>query len=108
MDTASTALVADPASAHVSLSVDGRYLAASTGDGFDVYDVAAGTSAHFADDRDVEDYGWTPDGHLVGKRYQRQASEVEVCDPVTARCTGSGDSYAGPLTLVLGQYAFSL
>ncbi|GAA1162010.1 hypothetical protein [Nocardioides aquiterrae] len=99
--------VSDPASAHVSLSVDGRYLAASTDDGFDVHDVAAGTSVHFGDDRDVEDYGWTPDGHLVGKRYRSQAAEVEVCDPRTGTCDGTGDSYDEPLTLVSGPYALS-
>lgn len=97
--------VTDPASAHVSLSVDGRYLASSTADGFDVYDVASGTAVHFADDRDVEDYGWTPDGHLVGKRYPSQDAEVEVCDPATGTCTGTGDSYGRPLTLVAGGYA---
>ena len=97
--------VTEPASAAVSLSVDGRYLATSTADdGLDVYDVASGTSVHLGDDRSVGDYGWTPDGHLVGGRSGEQ--EVEVCDPATGACTGIGYAYGDALTVVSGATTF--
>ncbi|MFC6341266.1 hypothetical protein ACFP8W_04705, partial [Nocardioides hankookensis] len=85
-----------------SLSPDGRYLAAASegDDGFDVYAVASGESVHLGGDRDVGDYGWTPDGHLVGKEYPTQRSEVEVCAPTTGTCRGTGTTVGGPLTVV--------
>ena len=76
-----------------SLSVDGHWLATQTASGFRVYGVATGHSVTFGDDRDVSDYGWTPDGHLVGKRYPSQSSEVEVCDPATGDCVGTGMTF---------------
>ena len=85
-----------------SLSVDGHWFATQTAGGFRVYDVATGHSVTFGDDRDVSDYGWTPDGHLVGKRYPSQSSEVEVCDPATGDCVGTGVTSSHVLTLVDG------
>lgn len=85
-----------------SLSPDGRYLAVPTGEsGIDVYDVTTGESVHLGGDRDVADYGWTPDDHLVGKPL-RSSSEVEVCEPSTGACTGTGEVVDGELTLVRG------
>jgi hypothetical protein len=92
--------VTEPAATAASLSVDGRYLATSSVDGLDVYDVASGKSVHLGDDRTVADYGWTPDGHLVGGRAAEQ--EVEVCDPEDGTCTGIGHTYGDELTLVQG------
>lgn len=85
-----------------SLSPDGAWLSVSTRQGMRVYEVATGDHVDLIDDRDVNDYGWTPDGHLVGKRYPSAASEVEVCDPATGTCTGLGQTVSGQLTLVLG------
>jgi hypothetical protein len=86
-----------------SLSPDGRYLAVSTGEnGIRVYSVETGDSVELGGDRDIGDYGWTPDGHLVGKQYPNQESEVERCDPATGACIGTGEVLAPRLTLVNG------
>jgi hypothetical protein len=86
-----------------SLSPDGRWFAIPTGDsGIRVYSVATGDSVRLGGDRDVSDYGWTPDGHLLGKQYPHQDSEVELCDPETGSCEGTGVTLAHELTLVRG------
>ncbi|MBZ5737230.1 hypothetical protein [Nocardioides mangrovi] len=88
------------------LSPDGRYVAVSTGDaGLDVYTVASGRSIHLGGDWDLEDVGWTPDGHLVGKQYPTNASEVQTCDPVTGTCVGTGITVTEELRLVRGADA---
>ena len=80
----------------------------ATGDsGVDVYTVATGHKVHLGGDWDVSDLGWTPDGHLVGKQYT-SASEVEVCDPETGSCSGTGVTVADRLQLVTGADAFPL
>ncbi|WP_243057013.1 hypothetical protein [Nocardioides sp. SR21] len=83
-----------------SISPDGAWLSVSTTDGMRVYEVATGDFVDLPGDRDVEDYGWTPDGHLLGKRYPNAASEVEVCDPATGTCTGLGQEVTSEILLV--------
>jgi WD40 repeat protein len=84
-----------------SISPDGRYLAVSGGgDGIDVYDIATGDAAHVDGPPDVTRYGWSPDGHLVGKSYREAPSEVQVCDPATGACRSTGITVGSPLTLV--------
>lgn len=91
-----------------SLSPDGRYFAVPTGEsGIEVYSVATGDSVRLGGDRDVSDYGWTPDDHLVGKPLAHSDSEVEVCDPDTGRCEGTGVTVGTELTLVPGADALA-
>lgn len=85
-----------------SISPDGEWLSISMPDGMRVYEIATGKHVDFRDDRDVSDYGWTPDGHLVGKRYPSAESEVEVCDPATGDCASLGQTIRAKLTLVHG------
>lgn len=74
------------------LSPDGRYAmlaieedpsGAELPSGFDVYDVATGSSTHF--DGNTWDYGWTPDGNLL--RFGK--STLSVCNASTGACQDS-------------------
>lgn len=88
---------------NATLSPDGRYLAVPLGDsGVRVYTVRTGESVVLHGDRDVSDYGWTPDGHLVGKIYPQAESEVEICDPSTGTCAGTGIEVKDKLVLDRG------
>ncbi len=92
----------DPASTYGTLSPDGRYFAVSDAEPrFAVYDLASGRSTVF-DDRALPDYGWTPDGHLIGSS-TTTGGEVEVCDPATRSCEGTGTTAGGQLTVVAGE-----
>jgi len=82
-----------------TLSPDGRYFATSTDRGFDVYVVATGDRVSVVD-RTIPNYGWTPDGHLVGKDRVDNENLVEVCDPVTGECERTGAVVDAPLALV--------
>lgn len=85
-------LLAVPASS-ATVSPDGRYVAASAeGGGIDVYAVATGDRVHLGGPRIALDYGWSPDGHLVGRSTSRADAEVEVCDPVEGSCTATGST----------------
>jgi hypothetical protein len=89
----------DPAGGYGTLSPGGRYFAVSDIDaGIVVHELATGTSA-VVEGRAAPNYGWTPDGHLVGK-LANSSGEVEVCDPGTGECEGTGIEAAGRLTLV--------
>ena len=92
----------DPASTYGSLSPDGRYFAVSdTEPGrLAVYELRTGTRT-VIDGRTASTYGWSPDGHLVG-RSTPSGSRVEVCDPATGGCERTGQTGSGQLTLVLG------
>lgn len=92
----------DPASTYGSLSPDGRYFAVSdTEPGIlTVYEVRTGTRSVIKG-RTASDYGWTPDGHLVG-RPTASSREVEICDPSTDQCHGTGVTVNRHLTLVAG------
>ncbi|WP_028645479.1 WD40 repeat domain-containing protein [Nocardioides sp. URHA0020] len=86
-----------------SLSPNGKYLAVPNGrKGIRVYRVDTGDFVLLGGDRDVSEYGWTPDGHLVGKKYLQQRSEVETCDPDTGKCTGTGIEVTPQVRLVQG------
>ena len=91
-----------PASSFGSLSPDGHYFAVS---GLDpeitVYDIGTGDSVTI-EDRVASGYGWTPDGHLVGKRFPTGRSQVETCDPTTGSCEGTGVDVSGKMTLMEG------
>ena len=92
----------EPTSASTAtLSLDGCYLAVAgqTAD-FTVYDVATRRPVSTFQDRVLTGYSWTPDGHLVGKAHPRAFTEVEICDPATGTCTGTGSDVSEPLTLV--------
>jgi hypothetical protein len=90
----------DGAAQAAYLSPDGKYLMVSAGeDGILVYAVATGASVLLGGGRGVTDYGWTPNDQLVGKKYAAQASEVELCDPDSGRCRGTGETRTEPLTL---------
>lgn len=96
----------DPASTYGTVSPDGRYFAVSdTEPGITVYDIAAGTKTTIGG-RVASNYGWTPDGHLVGR--SPSSSELESCDPVDGECEGTGATPAGELTLVAGVPGASL
>lgn len=93
-------LAGDRASSYGALSPDGRYfLAATTVPGMTVYDVRSGEETGF-ESRAALGYGWTPDGHLIGRAPGRD--EIEICDPVTAGCEDIGASSTSRLTLVAG------
>lgn len=88
-----------------SLSPDGKWLTVSAPDhDMSAYNVETGHHVDLGTDRDVVDYGWTPDGHLVGKRFASQPSEVEVCDPATGKCVGTGQTVGPKLALVPGTW----
>ena len=56
----------EPASSYGSLSPDGRYfLTGDTDPGMTVYDVRTGSAVELPDRAPVN-YGWTPDGHVIG------------------------------------------
>ena len=91
----------DPAASYGTLSPDGRYFAVSgTDPGITVYDLAGGTSTTI-EDRVAATYGWSPDGHLVG-RPTASSARIESCDAATDTCDDTGVTAPGTLTLVAG------
>lgn len=91
----------DSASTYASLSPDGRYLAFTGSDPtITVYSLATGESQVIRD-RAMPTFGWTPDGHLVGTP-SAAGGEVEICDPATATCRGTGTEVDAGLTVVSG------
>ncbi|GAA4374850.1 WD40 repeat domain-containing protein [Nocardioides caricicola] len=91
-----------------SLSPDEKWLSVSAPDqDMVVYNVETGDHVDLGRDRDVVDYGWTPDGHLVGKPFPSQPSEVEVCDPATGECVGLGHTVGPKLSLVTGTWGIA-
>lgn len=92
---------ADPASTYGTLSPDGRFFAVSgTEPRISVYELATGEEA-VIEGRSASDYGWSPDGHLVG-RSPLSSSQLEICDPTTGECKDAGATATGELTLVTG------
>lgn len=92
----------DPDSSYGTVSPDGRYLAVYDAEsGTNVYDIDTGRSVEL-EGRSLSNYGWTPDGHLVGSRSASEAAELEVCDPATGDCEGTGTDVEGGVTLVQG------
>lgn len=88
-------------STYGTLSSDGRFFAVSdTEPGITVYELATGEEA-VIEGRTASGYGWSPDGHLVG-RPTLSSSQVEVCDPTTGECKDTGATATGQLTLVTG------
>lgn len=75
-----------------SLSVDGRWLGQPTAHGFVLHEVATGATRTFGADWEFAQYGWTPDGHVIGLHPDPSngASTVEICDPADGRCTSTG------------------
>lgn len=88
-----------------TVSPDGRYLAVTVdGGGIDVYTVATGDRVRLGGTRIALNYGWSPDGHLVGRATSRADSEIEVCDPVDGTCTPTGSAASERPTFVsVGQ-----
>lgn len=75
-----------------SLSVDGRWLGQPTAHGFVLHEVATGATRTFGEDWEFSQYGWTPDGDVIGLHPDPTtgASTVEVCDPGSGRCASTG------------------
>jgi hypothetical protein len=97
----------DPVSTYGTLSPDGRYFAVSdTEPTITVYELASG-EATLIEGRAASNYGWSPDGHLVG-RPTLSSSELEVCDPATGECKDTGANVTGEVTLVAGIPGVSL
>lgn len=91
----------DPGSSYGALSPNGRYFAVSdTEPGITVYELATGEDV-VIEGRPASGYGWSPDGHLVGLPTLSD-NKVEVCDPTTGKCTTTGATATGQLTLVTG------
>jgi hypothetical protein len=90
----------DPATSYGTLSPNGRYFAVSDTDpGVTVYDLSDGSMVSIAGR--AADYGWTPDGHLVG-RSTSSSGEIDTCDPGTGRCDRTGTTTTGSPVLVTG------
>jgi hypothetical protein len=84
-----------------SLSPDGRFFAVSDDEqGTIVHELASGTSVEL-EGRGVANYGWSPDGHLIGRQSVANG-EIEVCDPASGDCEVTGIVATGQLTLVAG------
>ena len=86
----------------VRMSPDGRYLMTGGNGSVTVYDVASGKATPLQLTGSVRDYGWTPDGHVVGP----QGSHVAVCDPGDGTCSDVGELGSEGLSLARGTFAF--
>ncbi len=92
-----------PGGQTAELSPDGRYLKVSRSAGFTVYDVASARQTVFGDDYSWSDYGWSPDGHLVGRAPNgSEAALLQSCDPVEGTCVDVGKAHSPQVLFVRG------
>jgi len=85
----------DRGDGEVQMSPDGRFVMTGGNGSVTVYDVATEKATPLELTGSVHDYGWTPDGHVVGAR----GSHVAVCDPADGSCTEVGELGSGRLSL---------
>lgn len=90
--TVTTDPVTNPAG-YVSLSPDGRWVGEPIVGGFVIHEVASGETRTFDGDWAFLEFGWTPDGHVVGTTGN---NAITVCDPETGRCEGTGVELSSP------------
>ena len=84
----------------VRMSPDGRFLMTGGHGSVTVYDVASQKATPLELTGSVSDYGWTPDGHVVGA----QGSHVAVCDPGDGSCSDVGNVGSERLSLAVGAF----
>ena len=85
----------DRGDGEVQMSPDGRFVMTGGNGSVTVYDVATEKATPLELTGSVHDYGWTPDGHVVGAR----GSHVAVCDPADGSCTEVGELGSERLSL---------
>lgn len=90
----------DDGDGRVRMSPDGRFLMTGGNGSVTVYDVASEKATPSQLTGSVCDYGWTPDGHVVGA----QGSHVAVCDPGDGSCSDVGELGKERLSLAVGAF----
>jgi hypothetical protein len=88
----------------VQMSPDGRYVMTGDGTSVTVYDVATQQPTPLGLPGQPRDYGWTPDGHVVGPEDGDPANGVTVCDPRSGACDHVGGPVEGRLAVVSGPF----
>lgn len=76
----------DRGDGRVSMSPDGGFVMTGGNGSVTVYDVDTEKATPLELTGSVSDYGWTPDGHVVGA----QGSQVRSCDPADGSCSDVG------------------
>ena len=77
----------DHGDGQVQMSPDGRFVMTGGHGSVTVYAVDSGKATALELTGSVRDFGWTPDGHVLGPR----GPHVAVCDPSDGSCSDVGD-----------------
>ncbi|WP_180933880.1 hypothetical protein [Nocardioides ungokensis] len=82
------------------MSPDGRFVMTGGNGSVTVYATGSEKATPLELAGSVSDYGWTPDGHVVGAK----ASHVEVCDPTDGSCENVGELDGDRLEVARGAF----
>ena len=90
----------DHGDGRVQMSPDGRFVMTGGNGSVTVYDVDSEKATPLKLTGSVNDFGWTPDGQVVGA----QGSHVVVCEPSDGSCSDVGDLGGERLSLAHGAF----